>query len=108
MTKFSSSLTLERKLILVDAKIVGPTGDRNARLVVDTGAAATTLIPEVIHKVGYTEVDGYKKATVHTAVGEEEGYWLRVAELNVLGVTIPDFALAVFSLGVRISTAWWE
>jgi len=70
-----------------------------ARLVLDTGAAATTLTPRVIEKVGYTRRDGFKRAKVHTAIGEERGYWLRVAELTVLGVTTPNFALTVFPLG---------
>ena len=65
----------------------------------DTRAAATTLTPRVIEKVGYTRRDGFKKAKVHTAIGEEHGYWLRVAELTVLGVTTPNFALTVFPLG---------
>jgi len=67
--------------------------------VLDTGAAATTLTPQVIEKVGYTRRDGFKKAKVHTAIGEEHGYWLRVAEFTVLGVATPDFALTVFPLG---------
>lgn len=68
----------------------------------DTGAAATTLTPRVIEKIGYTQRDGYKKAKVHTAIGEEHGYWLHVAELTeltVLGVTAPAFAVTVFPLG---------
>ena len=68
------------------------------RLVLDTDAAVTTLVPDVIKTIGYTERDGYRKAKVHTAVGEERGYWLRVAELTVLGVATPNFALAVFPL----------
>ncbi|MCW5807096.1 MAG: clan AA aspartic protease [Deltaproteobacteria bacterium] len=68
------------------------------RLVLDTGAAATTLVPRVIERIGYSAADGYKEAIVQTAVGEERGYWLRVAELTVLGVTTPNFALAVFPL----------
>ena len=88
------------ELILVDAEVVGPTGHRaEARLVLDTGAAATTLTPRVIEKIGYNRRGGFKKAKVHTAIGEEHGYWLRVAELTVLGVTTPNFALTVFSLG---------
>ena len=35
----------------------------------DTGAAATTLTPRVIEKVGYTRRDGFKRAKVHTAIG---------------------------------------
>jgi hypothetical protein len=50
-------------------------------------------------KVGYTRRDRFKRAKVHTAIGEEHGYWLRMAELTVLGVTTPNFALTVFPLG---------
>jgi clan AA aspartic protease (TIGR02281 family) len=87
-------------LLLVEAEVVGPTGRAaEARLVLDTGAAATTLTPRVVEKIGYTRHSGFKKAKVHTAIGEEHGYWLRVAELTVLGVTTPNFALTVFPLG---------
>jgi len=61
--------------------------------VLDTGAAATTLTPNVIEKLGYTRRQAFKKAKVHTAIGEEHGYWLRVAELTVLNVTTPDEVL---------------
>ncbi len=53
----------------------------------------------MIEKIGYNQRDGFKKAKVHTAIGEEHGYWLRVAKLTVLGVTTPNFALTVFPLG---------
>lgn len=98
--RLSSSFVHDRELILVGAEIVGPTGrTTEARLVLDTGAAATTLTPSVIEKLGYTRRDGFKRATVHTAIGEEHGYWVRVAELTVLGVAAPNFALTVFPLG---------
>lgn len=99
MTRLSSYFVRDRQLIIVEAKIVGPANATKARLVLDTGAAATTLVPELIEDIGYTRRDSFKKAKVHTAVGEEKGYWLRVAELTVLGVTTPDFALTVFPLG---------
>jgi clan AA aspartic protease (TIGR02281 family) len=100
MTKLLSSFVRDRELILVDAEVAGPTGRTvEVRLVLDTGAAATTLTPQVVEKIGYTRRGGFKKAKVHTAIGEEHGYWLRVAELTVLGVTTPNFALTVFPLG---------
>ena len=99
MTRLSSSFVRDRQLIIVEARIVGPANAIKARLVLDTGAAVTTLVPEVIEELGYTRRDSFKKAKVHTAVGEERGYWLRVAEFSVLGVTTPDFALTVFPLG---------
>jgi clan AA aspartic protease (TIGR02281 family) len=100
MTKLSSSFVHDRELILVEAEVVGPTGrTTEARLVLDTGAAATTLTPRVTEKVGYTRRHGFKGAKVHTATGEEHGYWVRVAEFTVLGVATPNFALTVFPLG---------
>jgi predicted aspartyl protease len=100
MTRLSSSFVHDRELILVEAEVVGPTGrTTEARLVLDTGAAATTLTPRVLEKVGYTRRDGFKRAKVHTAIGEEHGYWIRVAEFTVLGVATPNFALTVFPLG---------
>jgi hypothetical protein len=39
------------------------------------------------------------RSRVHTAVGSEEGYLLRVAELVVLGFSTPSFAVRVFDLG---------
>ena len=100
MTRLSSSFVHDRELIVVDAEVVGPTGRAaEARLVLDTGAAATTLTPRVLEKVGYTRRDGFKRAKVHTAIGEEHGYWVRVAEFTVLGVATPNFALSVFPLG---------
>jgi hypothetical protein len=87
-------------LIVVEAEVVGPAGRATeARLVLDTGAAATTLTPRVLEKIGYTRRDGFKRAKVHTAIGEEHGYWIRVAEFTVLGVATPNFALTVFPLG---------
>ena len=67
---------------LVDAEITGPLGSTNRRLVFDTGAEATTLTPEVVEEIGYKPSDGHKASKVHSAIGEEEGYWLRVAEFS--------------------------
>ena len=100
MKKISSSFVRSRELILVDAEVIGRAGrTTNARLVVDTGAAATTLTPKLVERIGYSRKDGYKDAKVHTAIGEERGYWLHVAQLDVLGIATPNFAVTVFPLG---------
>ena len=54
MTRLSSSFVRERELIIVRAEIAGPATTTAARLILDTGAAATTLVPEVIERIGYT------------------------------------------------------
>jgi clan AA aspartic protease (TIGR02281 family) len=89
-------------LIIVEAVVVGKNGrTTEARLVVDTGSSATTLTPKVVRRIGYSRRDAYKDATVTTAVGQERGYWIHVAELDVLGVVTPDFPITVFPLGHR-------
>ncbi len=100
MKKISSSFVRSRELILVEAEVIGRAGrTTDARLVVDTGAAATTLTPKLVKRIGYSRTDGYKDAKVHTAIGEERGYWLHVAQLDVLGIATPNFAVTVFPIG---------
>lgn len=100
MTRISTPFIRSRELLLVDAVVGGPNGrTAEARLVIDTGAAATTLTPTIVERIGYSRNDGYKAARVHTAVGEERGYWLHVARLDVLGISTPNFAVTVFPLG---------
>lgn len=100
MKKISSPFVRSRELILVEAEVIGRAGrTTDARLVVDTGAAATTLTPKLVARIGYSRKDGYRDANVHTAIGEERGYWLKVAQLDVLGIATPNFAVTVFPLG---------
>lgn len=86
------------ELILVEVKLRGPRSESVRNLVLDTGAAATTLIPEVIEDLGYSARDGTKLSRVHSAIGEEHGYFLNVAEISALGVATPNFMVNVFDL----------
>ncbi len=86
-------------LIILETLVTGPRGRLPARFVLDTGAVFTTMIPELAELIGYSPRDGVRRTRVHTAVGEEEGYVLRVAELDVLGVAMTSFAIHVFDLG---------
>jgi len=100
MKKISSSFIRSRELILVEAEVIGRDGrTTEAQLIVDTGAAATTLTPKLVKRIGYSRKDGYKDAKVQTAISEERGYWLHVAQLDVLGIATPNFAVTVFPLG---------
>src|SRR5204862_8944 len=86
-------------LIIVEAQIVGPRGFIGGRFVLDTGAAVTTMIPELADAIGYSARDAFKRTKVHTAISEEEGYVLHVAELTVLGFSMLGFPINVFDLG---------
>jgi hypothetical protein len=59
------------ELILVDAKLSGPRGEGEYQLVLDTGADATTLLPEMGEELGYSARDGIRPKTMHSALSEE-------------------------------------
>jgi predicted aspartyl protease len=96
--RISRSFDYEDDLILVEVTIRGPRGSARPNLVLDTGAAATTILPEILDEIGYGARDGNKPTRVRSAIGEEHGYTLRVAEFSALGVTTPNFMVNVFDL----------
>jgi predicted aspartyl protease len=98
MMKHETPFVTDGDLIVVQALVTGPHGTRPGRCVL-TGAVLTTMIPEIADSIGYSPRDGFKRTRVHTAIGDEEGYGLRVAELTVLGFTMSSFPVNVFDLG---------
>jgi clan AA aspartic protease (TIGR02281 family) len=99
MTRLETPFVFDGDLIIVEAVVTGPLGTAPGRFVLDTGAVLTTMTPELADLIGYSARDGFKQTKVHTAIGEEHGYWLRVAEFAVLGATMQSFPLQVFDLG---------
>lgn len=99
MTRLETPFVFDGDLIIVEALVTGPRATVSGRFVLDTGAVLTTMIPEFAELIGYSARDGFKRAKVHTAIGEEHGYLLRVAEFAVLGDAVQSFPLQVFDLG---------
>jgi len=99
MTRSDTPFDTDRDLIVVEVHVTGPLGSGLGRFVLDTGAVATTMIPELAHWIGYSERDAFKRTKVHTAIGEEERYVVHVAELAVFGFAMPRFPVNVFDLG---------
>lgn len=87
-----------RGLIVIEARITGPRGFRDVDLAVDTGAAMTLIVPDVLDDIGYNARDGDHSTMIHSAVGAEPGYLLRVARFQALGYTIPDLLLHIHDL----------
>lgn len=87
-------------LIIVSARIWGPRGGEPEplRLAIDTGASHTLVVPAFVDELGYSPRDGEAITTVRAAVGQEQGYVLRVSRFEALGFAIPDFAIHVFEL----------
>jgi len=99
MTRLETSFVTAGDLIIVEALVTGPLGTVPGHWVLDTGAAVTTLTPELADSIGYSARDAILRSRVRTAIGAEDGYYLRVAELTVLGFTLSRFPVNVFDLG---------
>lgn len=99
MMRLETQFAVDGDLIIVRATVTGPGGTSDGRFVLDTGASLTTMTHELAESVGYVARDGFRRAKVHTAIGEEEGYILRVAELEILGFTMMAFPINVIDLG---------
>jgi predicted aspartyl protease len=93
-----TSFVLDGDLILVDAVVVGPSGRANIQLVLDTGAALTTLSPLIATAIGYSAT-GIRPTVTRTAAASEPGYLIQLVELATLGVAVPDVHANVADLG---------
>lgn len=94
-----SSFEIDGDLIIIDAVVVGPKGRASARLVLDTGSALTTIVPEIAESIGYTSVDRVARSVIRSAVAEERGYIVRVSQLIAFGFTVPDAHVNIADLG---------
>ena len=90
-----------RNLIVVEGEITGPLGETRLRLVLDTGAAESLVVPDIIDALGYNPRDAETVTGVYSAIGKEQGYILRVARFSALGFTLPDVRIHVFDLADR-------
>lgn len=80
-------------LIIVRARLWGAHGQEEAlRLVLDTGAGPTILAPELLDDLGYSaRAHGEQLASTRSITGREQGYMLRVNQLECLGMVEQDF-----------------
>jgi len=99
MTRLATPFVTSGDLIIVSVLVTGPRGTLPGLFVLDTGAAVTTMTQELASSIGYGPRDGFRRTKVHTAISEEEGYALRLAEFTVLGFTLTSFPVNVFDLG---------
>jgi len=70
-------------------------------MAIDTGAAATVVIPDLLDELGYSPRDGMVRTSVHTALGGEHGYLRTLTQFDALGFTRPAFSIHVFELSNR-------
>jgi predicted aspartyl protease len=86
-------------IIIIWARLEGPNGFRDLKLALDTGAAMTLVLPEILDGVGYSARDGDKITRISTAnEAPEQGYTLRVRHFQALGFGFSDFRVHVHDL----------
>lgn len=88
-------------LIIVGAYVSGPRGTLPVSLALDTGSTATVIVPDTLDELGYSPRDGQAITTVTSAVGQEQGYILRLTGFEALGFTEADFPIHAFDLANR-------
>ena len=66
-----TSFEFDGDLILIEALIVGPSRQAEVRLVLDTGAVLTTLVPKIAESIGYTSAARVARSIIRSAVAEE-------------------------------------
>lgn len=77
-----------KDLIIVQAYVWGARGqERELRLVVDTGAGPTIIASSILDELGYSAREhGEQVASTRSIAGREDGYMLRVVQLECLGM----------------------
>jgi predicted aspartyl protease len=97
-----TSFDLDGDLIIVNAVVVGPSGQAEVRLVLDTGAVLTTLVLKIAESIGYTSAARVARSVIRSAVANEHGYIVRLVQLSTLGFTVPNVHVDVANLGYGI------
>jgi gag-polyprotein putative aspartyl protease len=80
-------------LIIVEARIVGPTNNATLNLAVDTGATTTFVEEAVLAFIGYTQADATNKFDVLTASGIGTVLEVPARSLTALGETRGGFPI---------------
>ena len=86
-------------LIIVPARVWGPRGEGpRLNMVLDTGAAETVVVPEVLDELGYSARAAERRTVMRSAVGREEGYLIHVDRFACLGFGFSDFEIHAHDL----------
>lgn len=85
-------------LMTVTARVWGPHGDRELLLVIDTGAAATSIEPAVLDGLGYSSQDAIMRTRVPTPAGVQHGHLFQVRRFHALGAELSGFVVQSLAL----------
>jgi predicted aspartyl protease len=86
------------KLIVIPARIFGPTGQLIVRLVLDTGATTSMLSRNRAIKLGYEPNTVANRVEVTTASSTEFAPLITVEQIESLGQHLHNFAMLCYTL----------
>jgi predicted aspartyl protease len=85
-------------LIILPAVLWGPRGDTSLRLVLDTGAAGTTVCSHALTWIGYDPAVARERVQLTTASGVVFAPRIRVQKIEALGKARQDFPVVCHTL----------
>src|SRR5262249_24487915 len=94
---------VKKSVIYVTGTVAGTSGEAPIRLVFDTGASPTLIVPRVIEQIGYSPRNAVMVTSVHSPLGKEHGYAVRLARFATLGFSMSNFPVNVLDLSDRDS-----
>lgn len=83
-----ASLKRQHGLIVVAARIWGRRGSGFIALALDTAATETLIKPTVLSRFGDVDDDAEQPTAIHSAIGVERGYLLRLGRMWALGFSV--------------------
>ncbi len=99
--RIATRFHLVHELVAVESTIFGPSGRRNATLIVDTAAVMTTVTPQIAESVGYSAALRKEWSVIRSAVAEERGYTVSML-VDSVGFTMQhDVMVAELGYGIE-------
>lgn len=100
--KIETPFEFSRRLVSVFSMVVGPRGRAPCNLIVDTAAVYMTLGFPLADAIGFTRAHGLRETVIRSAVGEERGYLVNLAQVTTLGLVFRNLEANVADLGYGI------
>jgi len=85
-------------LMTITARVWRSDEYRERLLVIDTGAAATSIEPAILEALGYSSRDAILRTRVPTPAGIQRGRLFKVHRFSALGADLPNFAVQALAL----------
>lgn len=86
-----------QEIPIIDAKVFGPLGSRNVRLVFDTGAGFTQIDTALMEELGYSAANSNEIMRVQGPAGDfQEGYIVSLSSLKIFGRQLKGVVIGVY------------